>query len=453
MSSAAKKLKAPFWGFGGKARAAAIVWPRLGPVANYIEPFCNTAAMLLKRPDEPRIETINDVNCYVANFWRAIQRDPEAVAAYADGPVNEVDLHARHRWLVLSDESASFRRRMRLDPDYFNARIAGWWCWGLCCWIGGGWCDIAHRNASNEPRPNFGPDGHGNGVNRPTKQQVPDLGGDSGAAGRGIHASGVDRKRPYLGDWRVSWVRRPAISQDGQGVTCQPSEQRPDLEGKGVGGKRVRLSARSERDIGTGVHKVKGANKKPILQNGSGGLGHGVNSGSVGTCETRHAWLLDWFADLADRLRCVRVCSGHWLRVCNSPSVTTRLGLTGVFLDPPYPAHAPDGSRSRDGELYASDRHGTDATDRLRDEVLAWCHERGGDSQMRIAVCGYDTDGYAELEQRGWICVPWRAHGGYGNRARKQNDNPGRERIWFSPHCLNPDAAEGLPLFPLEVKP
>jgi hypothetical protein len=49
--------------------------------------------------------------------------------------------------------------------------------------------------------------------------------------------------------------------------------------------------------------------------------------------------------------------------------------------------------------------------------------------------------------------VPWRAHGGYGNRARKQNDDPGRERIWFSPHCLNPDAAEGLPLFPLEVKP
>jgi hypothetical protein len=43
---------------------------------------------------------VNDIDGYVSNFWRAVQADPELVAHYADWPVNEVDLHARHRWLV-----------------------------------------------------------------------------------------------------------------------------------------------------------------------------------------------------------------------------------------------------------------------------------------------------------------------------------------------------------------
>jgi hypothetical protein len=46
------------------------------------------------------VETVNDKDCYLANFWRALQADPEAVAHWADAPVNEADLHARHQWLV-----------------------------------------------------------------------------------------------------------------------------------------------------------------------------------------------------------------------------------------------------------------------------------------------------------------------------------------------------------------
>jgi hypothetical protein len=29
---------------------------------------------------------------------------------------------------------------LHADPDYFDAKIAGWWCWGACAWIGTGWC-------------------------------------------------------------------------------------------------------------------------------------------------------------------------------------------------------------------------------------------------------------------------------------------------------------------------
>lgn len=130
-------LKAPFPWFGGKSRAASLIWPRFGDVANYVEPFAGSLAVLLARPHVPRIETVNDLDCYLANFWRAVAADPEQVARFADGPVNEADLHARHRWLV---DRAEFRERMRSEPDHFDARVAGWWVYGLSAWIGSGWC-------------------------------------------------------------------------------------------------------------------------------------------------------------------------------------------------------------------------------------------------------------------------------------------------------------------------
>lgn len=90
-------LRAPFPWFGGKRRVAHHVWDRLGNVRNYIEPFFGSGAVLLGRPGEPGIETVNDADAYLANFWRAISGDPDGVARYADWPVNEADLHARHR--------------------------------------------------------------------------------------------------------------------------------------------------------------------------------------------------------------------------------------------------------------------------------------------------------------------------------------------------------------------
>ena len=95
--------------------------------------------MLLGRP-QPIVgnETINDKDGYVANFWRALQHDPESVARYADAPVNENDLHARHVWLV--EQRESLRSRLEGHPEFFDAQIAGWWVWGVSCWIGSGFC-------------------------------------------------------------------------------------------------------------------------------------------------------------------------------------------------------------------------------------------------------------------------------------------------------------------------
>jgi site-specific DNA-adenine methylase len=168
LSATENKLLAPFPWFGGKSRVANVVWERFGDVANYVEPFAGSLAVLLMRPHAPKTETINDKDCYLANFWRALKTQPVELAAFADWPVNEADLLARHRWIVQQRE---FVEKMRTDPFYFDARIAGWWVWGLCAWIGSGWC----RQRGNRDQP----------------EQLPHL-GDAGM--------GINRKLPHLGD-------------------------------------------------------------------------------------------------------------------------------------------------------------------------------------------------------------------------------------------------------------
>jgi site-specific DNA-adenine methylase len=40
-------MMAPFPWFGGKSRAAKLIWSRLGDVPNYVEPFAGSLAVLL----------------------------------------------------------------------------------------------------------------------------------------------------------------------------------------------------------------------------------------------------------------------------------------------------------------------------------------------------------------------------------------------------------------------
>ena len=134
-------MKAPFPWFGGKRKVAPIVWQALGDVANYAEPFAGSLAVLLERPSEHtgHLETVNDADQYIANFWRALAADPEQVAHYADWPINEADLFSRHLWLV-NHGKAAMQKGMATDPEWYDAKIAGWWVWGICAWIGNGWC-------------------------------------------------------------------------------------------------------------------------------------------------------------------------------------------------------------------------------------------------------------------------------------------------------------------------
>ncbi len=101
-----------------------------------------SCAMLLGRPGwKPGMkvrECCNDANGFVTNFWRAIKNDPEAVAHHADHPAFENDLHARHAWLI--GRRRNIVPQLEGDPNWYNARIAGWWVWGMALWIGHGFC-------------------------------------------------------------------------------------------------------------------------------------------------------------------------------------------------------------------------------------------------------------------------------------------------------------------------
>jgi DNA adenine methylase len=212
-------LRAPYPWFGGKSRVARTVWRRLGDVTNYVEPFFGSGAVLLSRPHFPfaenRIETVNDLDGMVANFWRALAADPEAVAAHADWPVSECDLHARHLWLA--NEGRRHVERLKTEPDYFDAKIAGWWVWGCCQWIGAGWCE----HPEWEQRPHLGDAGMG--VNRP---------------GQELHdyfaalAERLRRVRVCCGDWLRVCGPTPTVKQGLTGVFLDPPYSQAERDGE-----------------------------------------------------------------------------------------------------------------------------------------------------------------------------------------------------------------------------
>jgi hypothetical protein len=166
-------LFAPFPYFGGKRDIAASVWARLGEPRQYIEPFCGSAAMLLAKPGEPAaLEVVCDANGFIANFWRAVKHQPGKVAEWADYPVSHIDLGARHGALMAAREMLSGHLH---DPDWpGDAKIAGWWLWGQCAWISGGWCEWDRKD-----------NGH--------KNTIP----HTASAGRGVQAIG---KIPHVSD-------------------------------------------------------------------------------------------------------------------------------------------------------------------------------------------------------------------------------------------------------------
>lgn len=317
------ELRAPFPYFGGKRRVASLVWARLGNVDTYNEPFAGSLAVLLGRPHDPRVETVNDLDAYLANFWRALQHDPDGVAFHADGPVNEADLHARHRWLVDHRPES-----VMTDPEFYDARIAGWWVWGQCLWIGSGWCQSPREMERS------------NG------------------------------KRPKLRERGTDGIALGVFDRNGKGTAHQ--KRRPHLSGT-QGAMAYRRWQGGGQDGGSGVHAPSLTRQMPRIS-AEGGSISGVTSS---THQKLSEGLYDYLGALATRLRRVRVCCGDWRRVL-TPSVTTYIGTCGVFLDPPY-AHE---LRER---CYAEDHD-------ISADVCAWAIAHGDDPQFRIALCGYDGE-------------------------------------------------------------
>lgn len=131
--------KAPFPYFGGKSRAADLVWQLLGDVDHYVEPFFGSGAVLLNRPhpcNRPyHSETVNDLDGFVVNAWRAIQHYPHEVAEAASWPVTEADKTARQIAVIKWRDDRTLDL-LAGDPTWCDPQMAGWWMWGVCVQIG-----------------------------------------------------------------------------------------------------------------------------------------------------------------------------------------------------------------------------------------------------------------------------------------------------------------------------
>ena len=229
----------------------------------------------------------------------------------------------------------------------------------------------------------------------------------------GDAGTGLNRQLPRLGDAGTGLNRQlPHLGNAGTGL----NRQLPHLGNAGTG---LNRQLPHLGDAGTGIHR-----KLPHLGNaGTGVLERDECDLSYRTLGTRRG-LAQYLCALADRLRSVRVCCGDWQRICG-PSVTFKHGITGVFLDPPYADTA-----DRTDVLYSADSL------TVAHEVRAWAIENGTNPDLRIALCGYDGE---HQMPESWECIAWKARGGYGSQGKgRGRDNAGRERIWFSPHCIKP---------------
>jgi DNA adenine methylase len=166
-------LHAPYPWWGGKARVADVVWKAFANVATYVEPFFGSGAVLLARPGGPgKFEVVNDVEANVCNFWRAVKEAPATVALYCDDPINETDLHSRHQWLW--DRVPHLAVLLESHPQAFDAQVAGYWVWGICCWLGDGWCQ---EGGQLRKRPAVASAG---GVHLTVKRKMPQLSSNTG---------------------------------------------------------------------------------------------------------------------------------------------------------------------------------------------------------------------------------------------------------------------------------
>lgn len=372
--------KTPFPWFGGKSKAAPLVWQLLGDCHHYVEPFFGGGAVLLNRPhpcNRPYYsETVNDLDGLVVNAWRAMQYHPEETARHASWPVSELDKNARQIHVLNWRKHKNFEL-LAGTHDYCDPLIAGWWLWGTCVQIGA-----------------F----------------------DGNAPWTADPVTGRIRKWKDIQAESEPGVRRnlPQISSNGQGVN-HPNTREPG----------VRRNLPQITDNGQGVNRPQ-AREPGVLSDEPGNEFHPMAMPE----------LIRWFQWLSARLRHVRIINGDWSRVCTTGAAHTLPirqghGPCAFFLDPPYSAEA-----GRDMTLYAME------SGSVAHDVREWCLRNGANPLNRIVLAGFDTE-HSELEAHGWTVHEWFAaghlQGGMGN-VRKDKSKGGhqqkRERLWASPHCL-----------------
>ena len=324
-------LYAPFPYFGGKRRYAEIVWEKFGHPDRYIEPFAGSMAILLANPDPCDMEIANDLNGYVANFWRSVTFDPEETAYWSYWPSSHIDLTARQSYLYEWRQRSV--ERLTADCHYYDAKIAGYWCWGVSNWIGTP--GYAEYEKVDRSKPHT----------------------STSKGGRGVQVRKFSDKKPRVLQRR--W---------GGGIqTSRFLDKVPHVGGQGTQTSRFKDKVPSVHytPSGRGVHV-----NKLVMDSGS-------------TTPALHAITVMMFR-LSERLSRITFFCRDWTSF-TSPTV---LGQsrdkqcdTALFLDPPYLTK----DRS---SIYQSDLH--NQSDSVSDDCYEWAVENG--EKFKIAFCATDGD-------------------------------------------------------------
>ena len=374
-------LRAPFPWYGGKARWIQDVVARLGDISVYAEPFAGSLAVLLGSPPRDR-EVVCDTDGMVCNAWRAIQRDPELVAYWADYPTFHHDLTARRYWLVGWRDT--YAERLSVDMDFFCPKAAGLWVWCLSNWIGASG-ELLRVHIDKRPLVTW-------------------------------NAVGVQANREVL----LSEDKRPRLTDTNGGTGVQAQALRKNLRpytntqgGRGVQVQRQFLNSSQMSRVadwngaqGVQVQRVR-------LPTGGAHIGDGSR-------------LSDWMFALADRLSRVVVLNRDWSSAV-TPTILQHTATgpkptVGVFLDPPY---LPDGRRDY---LYPGDSPENNPAR----AAYQWALDHG--ELYRIAYCCIEGD-FPVPE--GWQGVT-RTLGGIRNVERRGR----QDCVMFSPACRVPEVSE-----------
>jgi len=146
----------------------------------------------------------------------------------------------------------------------------------------------------------------------------------------------------------------------------------------------------------------------------------------MGVCQPRDdTFLLGWLERLSRRLRYVRIHHGDWTSLITTAGLIGH-GTTAVFLDPPY------GVSDR-YEVYSRDSRSVSG------EVYDWARANET-SELRICVAGYE--GEHDFPET-WAVKKWRSHGFVSKSTSRGRENRDRERLWFSPACVDQGPAQG----------
>ena len=394
-------LRAPFPWYGGKRRWADRIIARFGPVDVYSEPFAGSLAVLLASAPHKR-EVVCDTDGGICNFWRALAADPDQVAHWADWPTIHDDLTARHRYLVrwVVDHEDDLRN----DPEHYDAKVAGWWVWGISIWIGGGWCQPNYRNQAAPDRiPKIAPNGTG---------------------------AGISNKRPSI----------PTKSQGGKGVSVQrlkmPHDGRPATPGgghptgAGVSAQRTTMPSGDGQRPHIGS-RIGGQGKSAQRPTGDGQIPKMAGSALGNNATFTGERLRPWLQELAARLKGVIVLNRSWESAV-TPSVLAQTDSgshppVGILLDPPYD------TEGRDANVYGSDADGS--SDAVAAAAWTWAQANG--DRYRIAYCCHEGD--ITRIPDGWMSE---TQSFSGIRTTKRREDR-QDQILFSPACL-PDEQSRL---------